>query len=209
MIEIRIHGRGGQGAVVASAVLASALFYDGRYVQAFPAFGVERRGAPVMAFTRWDFKPIRTRTNIYQPDHVIVLDQTLLFEGVGVTAGLKEHGWILVNSPKDLQSSEFSKFKVAVVAAGDIAVRHKLGSPTAPVVNTAILGAFSKITGMVTTGLSFGQSEHALTKGGNCRSQEVYSKEQFFFKFSPFGGLLDKQKINPKIHDILHPLGRC
>ena len=152
MIEIRIHGRGGQGAVVASAVLASALFYDGRYVQAFPAFGVERRGAPVMAFTRWDFKPIRIRTNIYQPDHLIVLDRTLFSEGAGVTAGLKEHGWILVNSPRDLEGVDRSKYKVAIVDAGAIAVSHRLGSPTSPVVNTAILGAFSKITGMVTIG---------------------------------------------------------
>ena len=152
MIEIRIHGRGGQGAVLASAVLASALFYDGRYVQAFPAFGVERRGAPVMAFTRWDFKPIRIRTNIYQPDHLIVLDRTLLSEGVGVTAGLKEHGWILVNSPRDLEGLDRSKYKVAIVDGGAVAVSHRLGSPTSPVVNTAILGAFSKITGMVTIG---------------------------------------------------------
>lgn len=152
MIEIRIHGRGGQGAVVASAVLATALFYDGRYVQAFPAFGVERRGAPVMAFTRWDFKPIRIRTNVYQPDHVIVIDWTLIHEGVDVVSGLKENGWILINSSKELDISEFSKYKVAIVDAGSIAIRHKLGTPTAPVVNTAILGAFSKITGMVTIG---------------------------------------------------------
>ncbi len=152
MVEIRIHGRGGQGAVMASAVLASALFYDGRYVQAFPAFGVERRGAPVVAFTRWDFKPIRIRTNIYRPDHIIVLDRTLLSEGVDVTAGLKESGWILVNSPADVDAGDFSNYKVAVVDAAAIAVRHEVGSPTAPVVNTAILGAFSKITGMVTIG---------------------------------------------------------
>jgi 2-oxoacid:acceptor oxidoreductase gamma subunit (pyruvate/2-ketoisovalerate family) len=152
MIEIRIHGRGGQGAVVASAVLASALFYDGRYVQAFPAFGVERRGAPVMAFTRWDFKPIRIRTNVYQPDHVIVLDWTLLLEGVDVTTGLKEHGWVLINSSKDLEIGDFSRFKIAIVNAGVIAASHTLGTPTAPVVNTAVLGAFSKITGMVTIG---------------------------------------------------------
>jgi 2-oxoacid:acceptor oxidoreductase gamma subunit (pyruvate/2-ketoisovalerate family) len=152
MIEIRFHGRGGQGAVVASAVLASALFYDGRYVQAFPAFGVERRGAPVMAFTRWDYKPIRVRTNVYQPDHVIVLDWTLILEGVDVVTGLKENGWILINSSKDLEIGDFSKYKVAIVDAGAIAVRHKLGTATAPVVNTAILGAFSKMTGMVTIG---------------------------------------------------------
>ena len=152
MIEIRIHGRGGQGAVLASAVLASALFYDGRYVQAFPAFGVERRGAPVMAFTRWDFKPIRIRTNVYHPDHVIVLDWTLVLEGVDVTTGLREHGWILINSSKDMEWGDFSRFKVAIVNAGAIAASHKVGTATAPVVNTAILGAFSKITGMVTIG---------------------------------------------------------
>ncbi len=152
MIEVRIHGRGGQGAVIASAVLASALFYDGRYVQAFPAFGVERRGAPVMAFTRWDFKPIRIRTNIYRPDHIIVLDRSLLAEGTDVIGGLKENGWILVNSPIDLDIARFSRYKLAVVDAAAIAVKHQLGSPTAPVVNTAILGAFSKITGLVTLG---------------------------------------------------------
>lgn len=152
MIEVRIHGRGGQGAVIASAVLASALFYDGRYVQAFPAFGVERRGAPVMAFTRWDFRPIRVRTNIYHPDHIIVLDRSLLAEGTGVMSGLKENGWILVNSPIDLDIAGFSRYKLAVVDAAAIAVKHRLGSPTAPVVNTAILGAFSKITGLVTLG---------------------------------------------------------
>jgi 2-oxoacid:acceptor oxidoreductase gamma subunit (pyruvate/2-ketoisovalerate family) len=152
MIEIRIHGRGGQGAVVASAVLASALFYDGRYVQAFPAFGVERRGAPVVAFTRWDFKPIRIRTHVYQPDHVIVLDWTLIHEGIDVVSGLREKGWILINSSKDLDMDYFSKYKVALVNAGGIASQHRLGTPTAPVANTAILGAFSKISGMVTIG---------------------------------------------------------
>lgn len=179
MIEIRIHGRGGQGAVVASAVLATALFYDGRYVQAFPAFGVERRGAPVMAFTRWDFKPIRIRTNVYQPDHVIVIDWTLIHEGVDVVSGLKENGWILINSSKELDISEFSKYKVAIVDAGSIAIRHKLGTPTAPVVNTAILGAFSKITGMITIGSVIRAiREFALDKKEEnvAAAREAYSK---------------------------------
>src|SRR4030043_1710081 len=78
MIEIRIHGRGGQGAVIASEVLAAAFFKEGKYVPAFPAFGVERRGAPVAAFTRVDDQPIRIRHNIYEPDHIIVLDPTLM-----------------------------------------------------------------------------------------------------------------------------------
>ena len=78
MIEIRFHGRGGQGAVIASKVLASAIYKQGQYAQSFPSFGVERRGAPVAAFTRIDDKPILIRCEIYQPDHLIVLDPTLL-----------------------------------------------------------------------------------------------------------------------------------
>lgn len=152
MIEIRIHGRGGQGAVIASAILATALFYDGRYVQAFPAFGVERRGAPVTAFTRWDYKYIRIRSNVYQPDHLIILDRTLILEGIDVTIGLKDGGWILINTSREIDINNFSKYKVAIVDAVSIALSHRLGTPTSPVVNTAILGAFSKITGMVTIG---------------------------------------------------------
>jgi 2-oxoacid:acceptor oxidoreductase gamma subunit (pyruvate/2-ketoisovalerate family) len=149
MIEIRIHGRGGQGAVIASEVLASAFFKEGKFVQAFPAFGVERRGAPVAAFTRVDEQPIRIREFIYRPDHIIILDPTLI-ESTQVDSGLKENGWIIINTdraPKDFP--RFSKFRVGTVDANRVAIEHKLGSPTAPIVNTAILGAFAKITGMV------------------------------------------------------------
>ncbi len=150
MIEIRIHGRGGQGAVIASEVLASAFFKEGKYVQAFPAFGVERRGAPVTAFTRVDEHPIRIRNFIYEPDHIIVLDQSLI-ESTRVDSGLKENGWIIINTDRPPEAYRlFSKFRVATVDANRIAVEYKLGSPTAPIVNTAILGAFAKITGMVT-----------------------------------------------------------
>ena len=149
MLEIRIHGRGGQGAVIASQALAVAAFREGRYVQAFPAFGVERRGAPVVAFARISDRPIRIRSQIYNPDHIIVLDPTLL-QAVDVTAGLKENGWIIINS--DREPGEFDlppKFRVATVDANSIAVKHHLGTRTAPIVNTAILGAFSRITGIV------------------------------------------------------------
>jgi 2-oxoacid:acceptor oxidoreductase gamma subunit (pyruvate/2-ketoisovalerate family) len=150
MIEIRIHGRGGQGAVIASEVLASAFFKEGKFVQAFPAFGVERRGAPVTAFTRVDDQPIRIRNFIYEPDHIIILDPTLI-ESTQVDSGLKENGWIIINTDRPPKTfGRFSKFRVAAVDANRIAVEYKLGSPTAPIVNTAILGAFSKITGMVT-----------------------------------------------------------
>lgn len=149
MIEIRTHGRGGQGAVIASKVLANALFKEGRFVQAFPAFGVERRGAPVVAFTRFDESPIQLRCEIYKPDHLIVLDEALT-QTIDITAGLKDGGWIVINTRHP--ASEFpynDKFKLAVVDANSIAWRHRLGSRAQPIVNTAILGALAKATGLV------------------------------------------------------------
>jgi 2-oxoacid:acceptor oxidoreductase gamma subunit (pyruvate/2-ketoisovalerate family) len=149
MIEIRFHGRGGQGAVIASKILATALFKEGKHAQAFPAFGAERRGAPVMAFTRFDKKTITRRSQVYEPDHVVVLDEPII-EVVDVAAGLKAGGWILINSPKP--SSAFPtlvKFRVATVDANRIARENGLGTATAPVVNTVILGAFAKVTGLV------------------------------------------------------------
>jgi 2-oxoacid:acceptor oxidoreductase gamma subunit (pyruvate/2-ketoisovalerate family) len=149
MIEIRFHGRGGQGAVVASKLLASALFKEGKSVQSFPAFGVERRGAPVMAFLRIDDHPIKLRTNVYQPDHVVVLDPTLI-EVIDVTSGLKPTGWIIVNSEHHPSAfTRFAPFCVATVDASKIALENRLGSRTQPIVNTAILGAFSRVTGLV------------------------------------------------------------
>jgi pyruvate ferredoxin oxidoreductase gamma subunit/2-oxoisovalerate ferredoxin oxidoreductase gamma subunit len=149
MIEVRFHGRGGQGAVVASEILATALFKEGKFVQAFPAFGVERRGAPVMAFLRFDAAPIRRRCQVYEPDHVVVLDPTLL-AAVDVTAGLKPGGSILMNSDRTPESFEsLSRFQIATVPAGAIAATYKLGTRTNPIVNTAILGAFAHVTGFV------------------------------------------------------------
>ena len=150
MVEIRIHGRGGQGAVVASQVLASALFREGKCVQSFPAFGVERRGAPVVAFTRVDNEDIKLRCEIHEPDHLMVLDPTLI-EAINITSGLKEQGWIVINS--DRRPEEFdlpASFRIATVDANAIAIQHTLGTRTAPIVNTSILGAFSRVTGIVT-----------------------------------------------------------
>jgi 2-oxoisovalerate/pyruvate ferredoxin oxidoreductase gamma subunit len=149
MIEIRFHGRGGQGAVIASKILAAALFKEGKYAQAIPAFGAERRGAPVMAFTRFDKKMITRRSLVYEPDHIVVLDEPIL-NIVDVTAGLKKNGWILINSPQHAEAfPALSAFRVATVDANRIAQENGLGSTTAPVVNTVILGAFSKITGLI------------------------------------------------------------
>src|SRR5512137_46776 len=98
MLEIRFHGRGGQGTVVATILLAKAFFDAGYFVQSFPLFGVERRGAPVEAYLRIASREIRVRTHVYTPDHVVVLDQTL-WQGIDVTQGLKPEGWILLNAP--------------------------------------------------------------------------------------------------------------
>jgi len=151
MIEIRMHGRGGQGAVVASKILADAAFKIGKYAQSFPQFGVERRGAPVVAFTRIaeseDELPVRS--NIYEPDHIVVLDPTLL-SLPETFSGLKEGGWVIVNSPEEPDKLEVpAKFKLAVVDAAEIAVKYGLGSKAQPIVNTAILGAFARVLGDV------------------------------------------------------------
>lgn len=151
MYEIRFHGRGGQGAVIGSETLAHAFFIEGKYVQAFPAFGVERRGAPVMAFCRVDDSPINLRNQIYEPDHVVVLDSSLL-ETVKVTNGLKRGGTVTVNGRRPEQYYRRvigSDFEIFFVDAGGIAVEHGLGSATNPIVNTAILGAFARATGLV------------------------------------------------------------
>jgi 2-oxoisovalerate ferredoxin oxidoreductase gamma subunit len=150
MRELRIHGRGGQGAVVASKLLAAALFQEGKSVQSFPAFGVERRGAPVTAFLRFADEMIYLRCEITVPDDLVVLDPTLV-EAVDVSTGLKLGGSILINSERDpVEYADLRKrFQVATVDANTIARNHGLGSKTQPIVNTAILGAFAAYTKMV------------------------------------------------------------
>jgi 2-oxoacid:acceptor oxidoreductase gamma subunit (pyruvate/2-ketoisovalerate family) len=149
MIEIRFHGRGGQGAVIGANLLAEAAFREGKDVQAFPFFGVERRGAPVTAYTKIDDKPIRIKSQIYEPDYVVVLDPSLVGY-IDIAEGLKPGGRILVNttrSPEDLK--KVLGDNVSTVDANGIAISHKLGSRTAPIVNTAILGAFARLTEIV------------------------------------------------------------
>ncbi len=100
LIEIRWHGRGGQGAKTASLLLADAAFNTGKYIQGFPEYGPERMGAPITAYNRISNKPITIHSNIYEPDYVVVVDDTLL-DAVDVTAGLKESGAIVINTTKD------------------------------------------------------------------------------------------------------------
>ena len=151
MIEVRIHGRGGQGAVIASQILAEAAFLEEMHVQAFPSFGSERRGAPVTAFLRLDQSPILVRSEVYRPDGVIVLDQGFVSQNmVNVFAGLKPGAWILINTTKAPEEfSGLEAFSVATVDASGIARSHHLGSATAPIVNTVIVGAASGFVGIV------------------------------------------------------------
>ncbi|RLB80358.1 MAG: pyruvate ferredoxin oxidoreductase [Deltaproteobacteria bacterium] len=145
MLEIRFHGRGGQGTVVASIMLAKAFFKAGYYVQTFPVFGMERRGAPVEAYLRLNKKKILIRSNVYDPDHVVVSDIKLL-KNVDVAKGLKPGGWLLFNAqslPENLNL--FSGFRVAFVDASKIAINYQLGTRTHPFVNTAMIGAFARV----------------------------------------------------------------
>ena len=148
LIEIRWHGRGGQGAVTSAELLARAAINEGKNAQAFPAFGPERRGAPVMAFDRISRRePIRVRAEVKEPDVVIVLDPTLL-RVVNVTSGLKDTGLLIINTrktPRDVKSELGNKWQLALVDAFSIA-RELLG---VPIVNTTMLGALLRATGVV------------------------------------------------------------
>ena len=149
MTEIRFHGRGGQGAVSASNLLANAAFIEGRYVQAFLLIGAERRGAPVVAFTRIDDKPIRNRSQIYSPDYVVVLDPNLA-DVVDLASGIKPSGTIFVNSERDGGDFHFdSEARTVTLDVTSIALKHGLGTSTAPIANTSVLGAFARISGAV------------------------------------------------------------
>ena len=148
MLEIRFHGRGGQGTVVATILMSKAFFRAGYQVQSFPFFGVERRGAPVEAYLRLDRQKILLRTNVYNPDHVVVLDKTLL-TSIDVTRGLKPGGSVLINSPAPPEHAEvFSTFRLAWVDASRIAMTNQIGSRTHPIVNTSMMGAVARVLGM-------------------------------------------------------------
>ncbi len=149
MLEMRFLGRGGQGAVLAAELLAEAAFLDGKVPQSFPFFGVERRGAPVTAYCRVHDGPIAVRGSVAEPDLLVVLDRSLL-RSPGATSGIRDHGWVLVNAPPTARSFPVpAGARLAVVDASRIAVEHRLGSPTLPIVNTVVLGAVARLTGVV------------------------------------------------------------
>lgn len=145
MKEIRLHGRGGQGAVTAASILAVAGFAGGKFTQAFPTFGVERRGAPVQAFVRIDDKFIRRRDQIYEPDILVVLDSTL-FKVMDVTAGLKKGGMVIINTNKKAEEFGLTGYEVKTLDA----TKEAFAVLGRDIVNTAMIGAFSGFTGLVT-----------------------------------------------------------
>ena len=144
--EVRFHGRGGQGAVMAAQALAVAASHNGFHAIAFPFFGAERRGAPVLAFARFGMEKSRARMQVYNPHYVIVLDESLI-ETVDVVSGLRPGGMVIVNTQRDPSRLVLSKAaKSAVVDATSIALQHT----KQPTVNTAMLGAYAKATGLLT-----------------------------------------------------------
>jgi pyruvate ferredoxin oxidoreductase gamma subunit len=152
MFQVRIHGRGGQGVVTAAEMLSVAAFYGGRHAQAFPSFGSERTGAPVVAFCRIADAPIRLREPIMAPDALIIQDPTLLHQ-VDVFSGLRPDGYILINTAKTFAelgigdfAKRFSPERLLTVPATELAVRH-VGRPLP---NAALLGAFAALGGPVT-----------------------------------------------------------
>ena len=152
MFQIRIHGRGGQGVVSGAEMLSVAAFLEGRYAQAFPSFGSERMGAPVMAFCRIDDKEIRLREPVLEPDALIIQDQTLLHQ-VDLFNGLPARGYILLNSTRSLDELGLGGFvrgvqqyQVCTLPATELALKH-VGRA---VPNAALLGGFAAVTGGIT-----------------------------------------------------------
>jgi pyruvate ferredoxin oxidoreductase gamma subunit len=153
MFQVRFHGRGGQGVVTAAELLAVAAFREGRRAQAFPSFGLQRMGAPVMSFCRIDDKPIRTHEPVTEPDALIIQDPTLLHQAE-LFAGLGIEGYMLINSTKSFDElgldefvKDFHRERLLVVPASALALTH-LGRPLP---GAAMLGGFAALTGVVST----------------------------------------------------------
>lgn len=149
LIEIRWHGRGGQGAKTASLLLADAAFNTGKYIQGFPEYGPERMGAPITAYNRISNKPITIHSNIYEPDYVVVVDDTLL-ESVDVTAGLKETGAIVINTTKDNEyiKKSLKGYKGAIYKIDARKISIEALGKYFP--NTAMLAAIVKVSEVMT-----------------------------------------------------------
>jgi pyruvate ferredoxin oxidoreductase gamma subunit len=149
LFEIRFHGRGGQGGVTGAKILASAARLEDKFFQAFAHYGAERRGAPVIAFTRIDDEPIRIHSYIYQPEAIVVFDETLL-EIPSIQDGLREDTYVIINTPKPPKDIKLKvKAKVSTVDATKIALDAGIVVAGIPVVNTIMLGAVARATNIV------------------------------------------------------------
>ncbi|MCX6746499.1 MAG: 2-oxoacid:acceptor oxidoreductase family protein [Candidatus Parcubacteria bacterium] len=145
MVNIRVHGRGGQGNVTLAFLIAMAAFYDGKFSQSFPVFGVERKGSPVAAFAKIDDKFIRSREQIYEPDYIIIQDPSLV-KVADVLTGAKKNTVVIINSDKvPAKVCPGYTGKVYCVPVLKIALKE-IGKP---IINTAMLGAFAKISGLI------------------------------------------------------------
>ena len=185
LIEIRWHGRGGQGAITASLLLADAAFNTGKYIQGFPEYGPERMGAPITAYNRISDKPITIHSNIYEPDYVVVVDDTLL-ESVPVTAGLKKEGAIVINTTK---SPEYLKEKLNGYDGNIYTIdARKVSEETLGKYfpNTPMLAAIVKVTGIMSDDAFLedmkGSFKHKFAKKpevieGNMKALELALKE--------------------------------
>jgi pyruvate ferredoxin oxidoreductase gamma subunit len=180
MFQVRIHGRGGQGVVTGAEMMSIAAFLGGRHAQAFPSFGSERTGAPVVAFCRMDDKEIRLREPIMQPDAIIIQDPTLLHQ-VDVFGGLKNSGFILINTTRSFEEMGLGEFvkgfrpeHLLIVPASELAMKH-VGRP---VPNVPLLGAFAALGGLISLDAVHKAIDQkfsgAVAKGNKAAAKEAY-----------------------------------
>lgn len=185
LIEIRWHGRGGQGAKTASLLLADAAFNTGKYIQGFPEYGPERMGAPITAYNRISSNPITIHSNIYEPDYVVVVDDTLL-ESVDVTSGLKETGAIVINTTKspDYLKNALKGYKGDIYTIDARKISEEALGRYFP--NTPMLAAIVKVSGIMTDEALLedmkGSFKHKFAKkpeviDGNMKALELALKE--------------------------------
>lgn len=172
MFEIRIHSRGGQGGVTAARLVALAAVRDGKYATAFPFYGAERRGAPVVSFVRIDEKPIKVYSQIHEPDMVVVLDASVM-ETIDVLNGLKSGGTILINST---HKTDFCGFKSYIVDLTGIALKENLVVAGSPILNTPVLGALAKL-GIITRDAAKKAISEMFTDERNSRAAEAAFRE--------------------------------
>lgn len=182
MIEIRIHGRGGQGGVTLAKLIATSRFLKGQSVQAFGLYAAERSGAPIQAFCRFSEEPITNRNLIYEPDHVVVLDPTLV--GPPIVAGLKAGGWLLINSPQPPGdfTEQFPRNRLACVDATTIARDNKLGTRSVPIVNTALAGAVGRMLEIPLEEVCAALEHLGFTGGNLAAAERAYAEVQLVAK---------------------------